>query len=302
MRVSRLFAGLLIIILGIALILSNFDILTLNWHFIFRLWPVLLVFAGISVLVPNTKWRGVLYAVTSVLILAWILSAASVGWGNLKGAFYSDSRNVHSQEFSEQFDKSVRHAVLTLNDGAGTFSVDGTVSDNLITAGTETNMGNYSFTSEKDGTTQNVDIRLEGRQEHWHFGGGKNTLNMKLNPTPDWVMNFNVGACSADFDLSPFDVSSAQIKAGASKIKVRLGDRADTTNLRVETGASSLTFYIPSSSACQIRDQAALSSKSFPDFVKGDDGYYRTSNFTKAKKRIYIEIEAGVSSVKVLTY
>ena len=55
MKVSRIFSGLLIILLGVALFLSNFDVLTMNWHFIFRLWPVLLVFAGISVLVSNSK-------------------------------------------------------------------------------------------------------------------------------------------------------------------------------------------------------------------------------------------------------
>jgi len=79
MKISRVFAGLLIVILGVALFLSNFDVVHFDWHFIFRLWPVLLVLAGISVLVSNPKWRTVLYAVTLILVVAWIVSAASRG-------------------------------------------------------------------------------------------------------------------------------------------------------------------------------------------------------------------------------
>ncbi|MCL5268858.1 MAG: DUF5668 domain-containing protein [Bacteroidetes bacterium] len=302
MRVSRLFAGLLIVVLGIALILSNFDVLRLDWHFIFRLWPVLLVFAGISILVPNPKWRAVFYAVTSVLVLAWIFSAASVGWGNVKGLFYGEKGSIHTQKFAQQFDKNIRHAVLTLNDGAGTFSIDGTTTDDLIQANAESNMGNYSFNTDKDGATQTVGLRFESGNGHWRFGGGKNTLNLKLNPNPDWEMDLNVGACKVDFDLTPFKVRSAEIKAGASKIEIRLGNEADTTRLTIDTGASSLVVYVPSSSGCQIKDQAELSTKSFPDFVKGEDGYYRTSNFSSAKKKVFLDVDAGVSSVKVMTY
>ncbi len=301
MRASRLFAGLLIIILGIALFLSNFDVLSLNWHFIFKLWPILLVFAGISVLVRSSKWRGVLYAITSVLVLVWIFSAASVGWRGLRNAFYGTSGNLHSQEFSQQFDKNVRHAVITLNDGAGTFSINGTTTA-LMHATTQTNMGNYSFDSNRDGSTQEIDLRFEGRNERWPFGSAKNSLDMELNPTVDWALNLNVGACSVDFDLTPFMVRTAEIKAGASKIKVRLGDKSDTTNLKIDTGASSLVVYLPSSSGCRIKDQAELSSKSFPGFVKGAEGYYHTPNFSSAKKKILMDIDAGVSSIKVKTY
>lgn len=301
MRASRLLAGLLIIVLGVALFLSNFDVLSLNWQFIFKLWPILLVFAGISVLVKNPKWRGVLYAITSVLVLVWIFSAASVGWGGLKSAFYGDGGNLHSQEFSQHFDKNTKHAVFTLNDGAGTFTINGTTTA-LVHATAQTNMGNYSFDSNRDGSTQQVDLRFEGKNEHWPFGSAKNSLDMELNPAVDWSLNLNVGACSVDLDLSPFMVRTAEVKAGASKIKVRLGNKSDTTNLRIDTGASALVVYVPSSSGCQIKDRAELSSKSFPGFVKGTDGRYHSPNFSAAKKIIFVDIDAGVSSIKVKTY
>ncbi len=305
MKVSRIFAGLLIVLLGLALFLSNFDVLSLDWHFIFRLWPVLLVFAGISVLATNTKLKAVLYAVTAILVLAWIFSVASVGWGNFRGIFHRHESSTRLQEFSQGFSKDVRNAELSMSNGAGSFYLKDTT-DKLFEATTESNIGNYSLNAEKEGSTAKLDLNFEGDNDnHWRFGdfgGDKNKIEIKLNQKVDWSLNMDVGACSADFDLSPFAVTSVDIKGGASSIKIRFGDRADTTNISMNTGASSVTLYVPQNSGCQIRDDAKLSSKSFPDFVETSDGTYETSNFDKSPKKIFIDFEAGVSSIKVRRY
>jgi hypothetical protein len=301
MKVSRIFAGLLIILLGIALFLSNFDVLTMNWHFIFRLWPILLVFAGISVLVSNPKLKALLYAVTAILVLVWVFSVASAGWGNFHGIFHGGSRHAHSQQFTENFDKDVRHAVLTINAGAGSIFINDTTNE-LLNANTESNIGDYSLDVDKNVHTENLDLTMEKREEHWFFGSEKNKVDIKLNPIPDWKLDMDVGACSLDFDLSPYVISSADLKAGASSMKIRLGDRSDTTQLSINAGVSSISIYVPESSGCQIRDEAKLSSKSYTDFVKFDDGLYKTANFESSKKKIFIDMEAGVSSIKVSRY
>ncbi len=301
MKVSRLFAGLLIVILGIALFLSNFDVLELNWHFMFRLWPILLVFAGISVLVSDSKLKTVLFAITSLLVLLWIFSVASVGWGNFHNIFHRDGRPAHLQELSQDMDKDIRHARLSLNAGAGSFSLSDSTSD-LFYAHTESNVGTYSLNADKDGSSENLDLSFEGSENHWHFGNTKNDVEMKLNTKPDWELSMDVGACSVDFDLTPYIVRTARLKAGASSIKVKLGDKADTSHLNINAGASTITIYVPSSSGCEIEDNAQLSSKSFPNFSKLDDSTYRTSNFESSKKKILITVEAGVSSIKVRTY
>ncbi len=300
MRVSRLFAGVLIVLLGIALFLSNFDVLRLDWHFVFRLWPVLLVLAGISVLVSNPKWRAALYTLTLVLVVGWIVSAASVGWGSLSNLFDGDGGNIQSQEFTQDLGKDIRHAVLSIKGGAGSFTIGDTTSG-LFGASTQSNIGRYSFDSDKEGTTQSIELAFQGKENHIRFGR-RNTVDMRLNTKPDWELNADVGACSVNFDLTPYVIRRATIKAGASSITVRLGDRADTTRLRLETGVSSLTVYVPLTAGCRIKDNAELSSKSFPDFTKSGDGDYRSENYDSAKKKIIIDVDAGVSSVKVRRY
>ncbi len=302
MKVSRIFAGLLIILLGVALFLSNFNLLTLNWHFIFRLWPLLLVFAGISVLVSNSKLKAVLYAVTAILVLVWIFSVASGGCGNFHHIFHDDS-TVHHQEFSQTFEKDVHHASLSLNSGAGSFYMNDTTG-NLFEATAESNIGNYTLDAEQDGITEKLDLSFKGNNgnNHWGSGGITNKVNAKLNPKVDWKLDVNIGASSTDFDLSKYVISSADIKGGASSMKIRLGDKSDTTDLKINCGISSISIYVPRSSACEIRDNASLSSKSYFDFVSLGDGLYRTSNFASSKKKIVIHLDAGLSSISVERY
>lgn len=301
MKVSRIFSGLLIILLGVALFLSNFNVLTMNWHFILRLWPVLLVFAGISVLVSNSKWKAVLYALTAILVLVLVFSAASVGWGNFHDVFHSGSRHTHSQQFTEEFDRGVRHAVLTIDAGAGSIAINDTTNE-LLDANAESNVGSYTLDADKNGSTENLDLSMEKNDEHWIFGGDKNKVDIELNPIPDWKFVTNVGACSLNLDLSPYAVSSADLKAGASSMKIRLGDKSDTTRLSINAGVSSITINVPKNSGCQIRDDTKLSSRSFKDFVKFDDGSYRTANFESSNKKIFIDLQAGVSSIRVDRY
>ncbi len=301
MKVSRLFAGVLIVLLGIAIFLSNFDILRLNWHFIFRLWPILLVLAGISVLVSNPKWRAALYALTLILVIAWIVSAASEGWGRISNLFEGRGGDVQSQQFTQDLGKGVDNASLTIKAGAGSFTLDDTTSE-LFRANTESNIGHYTFDSDKNGATQTMELTLKGRDDRWTFGQSRNTVDLSLNTRPAWDLDLDVGACKANFDLTPYVVRRATIKAGASSIKIRLGARSDTTRLYLETGVSSLTVYVPSTVGCRIKDKVELSSKSFHGFVKGNDDYYRSPNYEASKKKIFIEADAGISSVKVERY
>ena len=47
---------------------------------------------------------------------------------------------------------------------------------------------------------------------------------------------------------------------------------------------------------------SALSAKDFDDFNKVSDGKWQTEGFDKAAKKIYLDIDTGLSSVQVERY
>ncbi len=62
MRVSTLFWGILLVLIGGLFLLNNLGVLDVNWDTIWRLWPMILVFWGLSILVgkQRTPWYVVL--------------------------------------------------------------------------------------------------------------------------------------------------------------------------------------------------------------------------------------------------
>ena len=89
---------------------------------------------------------------------------------------------------------------------------------------------------------------------------------------------------------------------GAASLKAKLGSLTDELKFILDAGASSIEIWIPETSGCEIRTDGALSSKNFDDFRKIRSDYYRTDNFESAEKKIYLELDSGVSSLKVKRY
>jgi hypothetical protein len=130
----------------------------------------------------------------------------------------------------------------------------------------------------------------------------RNRADVKLNANPTWAIDANVGASSLDFDLSPYRVDDLRIDAGASVLKVRLGDRVMESRVRIHAGVSSIDIEVPGWVGCELQADTKLSSRRIRGFEKIGGDTYRTADFEGASKRIYIDLEAGVSRVRVSRY
>ncbi|HEX9253534.1 MAG TPA: hypothetical protein VF870_14915, partial [Ignavibacteriaceae bacterium] len=63
-----------------------------------------------------------------------------------------------------------------------------------------------------------------------------------------------------------------------------------------------IDILIPDSVGCEIKSDAALSSRNYEGFIKINNDLYRSENFDKFTKKIYIDIDCGVSSIDVKIY
>jgi len=76
LNIGRIFWGLLLVLLGSLLIIDNFGFVSINWFDLWRLWPLAIVAAGLSILsVRGIIWK-IVSAVFAVLSLAAILFVA----------------------------------------------------------------------------------------------------------------------------------------------------------------------------------------------------------------------------------
>ena len=296
MKTSRVFWGVLFVAFGILFLLERFSSTPIHYLISWRLWPLLLVLWGVAQLVSAKAVRYGIAIFAAIFLAILVMSVIGGDWEDSR-----DREGAPDQTFEEAYNDSVQHASFTLESGAGVFTLRDT-SSALMTARTRTNVGSYSIQRVISGEHEALTLGYKGRNRGWRFDRVRNSADVRLHPAPVWDLRFEVGASRLDVDATPFLVEAIQIDAGAADVRVRLGDRADNTTLTINAGASALRIYLPESSGCQVTVSAPLSAKDFKGFERLEKGLYRTSNYSAASKKVTVEIDAGVSSLKIVRY
>ena len=299
MRTNHLFWGILFITLGALVLLNNFMVLNFNWDMLWNLWPVILVLMGVYFIFREAKFRWVI-----VLFIAFLLGLVIFAGVKSFSLFFdgeSDDFNVNVQEFTLPYESSITKAKLNMEAAAGRFNLEGTT-DSLLYAKVNGGFSDYSLNNETSDGTADISFEMADNHPRIIHGLGKNHMEMKLNSKPVWDIDLNVGAASVNLDLEPFKTENIYFKSGVSSLKLRLGDKNPTTRVKFETGVSRLEIMVPRTSGCEINSDTHFSSKNFSEFQKVEDNVYRTEDFASKEKKIYLDIAAGVSSVKVERY
>lgn len=294
MNTSRFFWGTFWIVAGVLILLAKTGVMTLEVGSLWKFWPLVLVLWGIG-LFTGAKTVRSLIAVVAAILLALIVYGAWEEWGSGR-----EPRELTNQTFMETYDSSLHLASLRFVSGAGSFTLRDTCAP-LFRAETATDFGRYELDSRIGREEKDLTLRLTDHPVSFR-AGGTNSVTMSLNPGPVWALNLELGAAKLSADLSPFAAESIDIRTGAADVRVRLGDRAENCRVKIQAGVSSISVEVPESAGCEIGSESGLSSKTFNGFEDLGGGNYRTANFNKASKKIFLSFKAGVSSLKVTRY
>lgn len=295
MKSGTVFWGTFFVALGVFLLLDSAGILSLEWSHVWRFWPAVLIILGVMMLVGGRFWKAV-GAVVAALLLALILSAFLRFAREPEGPYVG--AGPAEQTFTEEMTSPVSHARFSLEAGAGTYVIADTTSM-LFEGEARSSVGTYTVRRESDSDEERLSVSLAGRSHGVNLARYENRFDAKLNAGPAWDIEVNAGASRVDLDLRKLNVRNLALATGAASVKVSLGDRSEETDVNVETGVSTVRLEVPAAAGCEVRIKAPLSTKHFPGFTKLDKGHYVTENFERAAKRIRIQIEAGVSTIKV---
>ena len=115
------------------------------------------------------------------------------------------------------------------------------------------------------------------------------------------IRNFQFGAGKADFDLSAYKIKNLSIKTGLTETDVKLGDKVDNLDVKVESGLTDIEFQVPTTVGCRIDIDGGLNDKDFDGFIQ-KNGHWETPDYDKAIKKITIKFEGGLQSLKVRRY
>ncbi len=304
MSYKKIFWGVILVLLGTALILKNLGILWFSWYGIWRLWPVLLILWGVS-LIPVKDY---IKLIISLLIVALSVSFLYKERNSTYPGFHFDWNEdneevltgVNKQNLSEEWDSTLTTAVLNFDAAAGAFKIDQS-SLKLIEFEKNGEIGTYSMEIQKEGDTATVDLNMHGQSVEVGNNRGNN-VTMRINADPIWNFNMDVGAASIDMDLTKFKIGDIHLDGGASSVDLKLGILQKTTNLDIETGASSITIRIPKDAGCELKSNTFMTSRNIDGFNKIESGLYRTANYSSSSQKISINVESAISSLDIERY
>lgn len=338
-RKNGLFWGIFLLTLGVLFLARRAGMLDIDWHSLVNLWPVLLILAGVNLILerrgnPAAFITTVMLAVAVPTTLFGFLShhrdrdEFNMRWhdhdddddhgnsddddGNNDDDYQSErerreseSVKVQTNTFAENMDSDTREAVLKLSGGAGRFIISEPSSE-LIKANTKQTTGSYSMSVDRDETTHIPTIELKPTEEDQDidFKDGKfeNRVDIHLNATPVWSMDVALGAGQGDLDLSSYAVKSLKVGAGAAELDLKLGAKADVSDVKLDVGAASVTVRVPKEVGCRIKKDGALNLEQLDDFTSVGGGEFISPGYDGTKKKITIRFDGGISRFKVVRY
>ncbi|MGZ3872776.1 MAG: LiaI-LiaF-like domain-containing protein [Mucilaginibacter sp.] len=330
MKNDKIVPGVILVVIGAAILLGNFGYLHFHWYNIFHLWPIFLVIAGVNLVFATNKsiWATVL-KITVVVVGLGLLFFGDFGerynfWPRYHYSYHNDDNddddnNNNSDDndddndstksdmkmtgrgaFNEPYNAGIKLARLNVSGGGTAYKITDTTNQ-LFHAVTRDDDSRYSFYSSKEDSVYVVDFKMKDHKG-FHFDSDKNQAEMQLNQNPVWDINVETGAASVDFDLSKFKVKKLKLHGGAASFNIKLGAPLLLTDVDVSTGVSGVEISIPSNAACSIETDSGLSDNHFEGFNKTRDNNYETPGFSTAVNKIHIHISGGLSDFKVRKY
>lgn len=336
MKSDKIIPGLILVLIGVAFLLANFNVIDFHWGNLWHLWPVFLVIAGINLVLANNRslWATALKIAVVLAAFALIVFGRYnydnrwwPGWRHMHYSYNSndndndndnsddnnnddddDSDSSHNGDktantFATAFKPGTTTAKLNINGAATQYNLSDT-SSQLIDIRTEQNFNHYHLNTRQDGNNATVDFKMESHTDHmqWDDKNHSNVANIKLNPTPEWDFNIDAAATQFQFDLTKFKVRSVSVHGAAGDFNIKLGAPLDNTDVEVNNAAASVKIAIPQNAACEIEMHTFLTDHHFDGFTKGDDGNYRTPGFDQAANKIHVRINGAMANFTVSRY
>lgn len=313
---EKLSWGLILLFIGGVLLLENLDIIDFYWRSVFSMWPVILIIIGVNLLLPR---RGVGNAISLVVTIAALLflafrgmSPPHEGWWTFDDKKRNTERHVSenadtSREkssgiFTYEYDSTITTAHLHIKGGAVEYEIEGRT-DELFHAEATSTIGAHQLKTTTTGATANLTFSMQdAKKNNWKIRGDENWAKISLNRTPIWNISLNMGAGTAEFDLTEYKIASLNFNGGAASFEAKLGMPLEETRIAVESGAASVEIAIPRAAACKVIVKSGLSSKDFPGFTKREDGAYTTEGYENAHNRFVVNMKGGLSSFAVTRY
>lgn len=314
-------AGLTLVVVGLILLCNTHGLLPWAcWSLLGLYWPVLFIVAGVELLVRRrVSLRTIILVALMIVVLGGVLLRTPLGryipgQDLIKGPkWYWLEPPVKPRRFFpfpqvgagepsdlpramlvvQPIPAGVDRARYELRIGGGKLRIGGTP-EFLID-------GKVEYWFQKPEVACRV-TRGEAvvTLEHVEKGTPGCTVDLGLSEKVPVAIGIDAGACDAELDLSKLKVTDLAVDIGASRLSINFGNTGVSTRARIKAGASRVDLVAPQAVGVRIKSESAFGDQDFSDqgLLRADE-YWVSPGWDQASTKIDIEIQAGVSSVRL---
>jgi hypothetical protein len=292
-RVS-LVGPVILIGLGVILLLNTLGLLAWSvWEAVFRLWPILLIALGLEIILSRFSAWG------SLLALVLVVAMVAVGlW--LLGPDIGTGQVVAGEEVRQALGEATR-AEVVIEPGVGSLHIEALPeSANLIEGVIQMGRGqraNRHFAVA--GQTATFTLRSEGETFGPFFWWG-DQWNWDLGLASEVLLELetDLGAGSADLDLTGLTVDNLEVSMGIGQATVTLPDEG-RFQAKIEGAIGKTVVVIPSGMAARIRVDTGLAVSDLPESYQQRDNVYTSPGYASADSRVDLEVSQAIGKVTI---
>lgn len=298
-----LFWPMILIGVGTTWLLYNFGVFTMeNIAVAFRLWPVLLVIAGLDLLFgrKSPATGGTLGLVTVGFLLAIMYVGPSIGIGS------SVERTNTSFDVPLQTAESLS---LHIEAGIEQVKIEPLVDSNQLIEGDIWHVGALDVNVGEDEINKTIDVKEgdDGWSGFTFFTPFEESpgWNFAVNPAVPLALDFEGGIGSTVVDLRGFNLKDVNLNMGIGEMKITLPEPETSYEVTINGGVGEITVDVPDQVAVRLIGSTGVGAINLPanmqkisgdDGFVGEDGTWETSDFESAETRITIHFDGGVGA------
>jgi hypothetical protein len=275
--------GVMIILIGIAIMLYNLNVLRFSMFWgIVKLWPLLLVVAGLSIIFKRVRY---------INIILWLLFigtviAYSYLYKDEQTWFFGDA--VPMVEYSE-----------IMKTDQGELIIDGTVGEVSFRAQDGDGLRYSIAEHETEQTMLTQDaltiLKLEDQHKNMGFFQSKN-FDISVPSETKWYLDIDGGVMSINLTLEEVMTTGAHIDFGVGDVKMTLGDATGIYDINM--GIGDIEIDIPEHIGVKVTHDGGLVSFNTPGYDKINGDYY-SSNYDTAEMVVEIRLDLGIGNIDI---
>jgi len=333
MKSRKIINGLIFLLVGLILLANTLGMLDWSvWHNVVKLWPILLVSAGLSMIFRERglSFLGPLLIFLAIIVGVWtsysdfglipevipqekVLSREIIPEtvqpltkdisSEIEMPTTSESTSTNEQETEREtpLKKTIApettKAFIDIKFDLGTLTINNSTSQlyECIAKYRHKEFEPFEKYSVSNGDIY-INISHAPISRSFFSSNVNNKWLLKLNKNIIYNLQISSGAINMDCDLSGLMIDKLFIESGASNLHLILP--SFNTKVMVDTGVSNIDIDIPGNVGTMVTMDTGIAMKDLDDFIR-DNNIYNSKNYNDTEYKANIELDCGVSNINI---